>query len=218
MVQIIIYTLLISFIAISIHYYLVNRQLKSEIAQIEDELKIIVNENIRHRLLAPPYSYTKNICFQINKLCTNYQNDILSLKTSEKKYKDLMINLSHDVRTPLASMLGHLELLTESINESPSDNLSISLEVINRKALELTDFVEMLFQWTKLDANEEKFVFSSYDINEQSRMLISKWISFFDKNNIEYSFHIPEKEYRCSIDAAAYQRILDNLFKNILNH
>lgn len=218
MVQTITYFLLISFIAISIRYYLVNRQLKSEIAQIENELKLITSGNIRHRLLAQPYSATQNICFQINKLCTNYQNDILSLKTSEKKYKDLMINLSHDVRTPLASMLGHLELLTESINEFSSNTLSTSLEVINRKALELTDFVEMLFQWTKLDANEEKFSFSSYDINEQSRMLIGKWISIFDKNNIKYSFHIPEKEYHCTIDPTAYQRILDNLFKNILNH
>lgn len=204
--------------AISIRYYLINRQLRSEIYQIEKELNIIVNGNIRHRLLAQPYSSTRNICFQINKLCTKYQKDILSLKSSEKKYKDLMINLSHDVRTPLAAMLGHLELLTESISEFPSDSLSSSLEVINRKALELTDFVEMLFQWTKLDANEEKFVLSYYDLNEQSRMLIGKWISIFDTNKIEYSFHIPEEEYLCCIDITAYQRILDNLFKNILNH
>ena len=64
-----------------------------------------------------------------------------------------MINLSHDVRTPLASMLGHLELLTSSPDITPSNNLSASLDVINRKALELANFVEMLFQWTKLDAN-----------------------------------------------------------------
>ena len=98
------------------------------------------------------------------KLCCNYQNDISLLKKSEKKYKDLMINLSHDVRTPLASMLGHLELLTSSPDITPSNNLSASLDVINRKALELANFVEMLFQWTKLDANERKTFFISIRI------------------------------------------------------
>ncbi len=218
MLKFIIYIFLVSFIPISIHYYLANHKLKSEIEQIENELKIIVDGNIRHRLLAKPYSKTQNLCFQINKLCANYQNDILSLKTSERKYKDLMINLSHDVRTPLASMLGHLELLTDSMKKSPANPLSSSLEIINRKASELTDFVEMLFQWTKLDANEEKFSLSSVDINEQSRVLIGKWISIFDMNKIKYSFHIPETEYRCGIDVDAYERILNNLFKNILNH
>lgn len=118
---------------------------------------------------------------------------------------------------PLASMIGHLELLTDSLNNISLDNYS-SLEVINRKALELTNFIEMLFQWTKLDANEEKLTLSTFDITEQSRIIISKWITAFEKNNIEYSFSISEKKYLCILDATAYQRILDNIFKNILNH
>ena len=78
-------------------------------------------------------------------------------------------------------MLGHLELLTSSPDITPSNNLSASLDVINRKALELANFVEMLFQWTKLDANEEKLFLSPFDINEQSRIIISKWLHIFEK-------------------------------------
>lgn len=215
MIEIIIYILLLF---ISIHYFIANHHLKSELAQIETELKIIVDGNIRHRLLTSPYSSTKNICFQINELCSNYQKDILLLRNSEKKYKDLMVNLSHDVRTPLASMLGHLELLTDLSNDPLPNSLLSSLQIINRKALELSNFIEMLFQWTKLDANEEKISLESWDITEQSRILISKWIPIFDKNNINYSFFISEKEYICMIDVIAFQRIIDNLFKNILNH
>ena len=175
---------LLLFICLSIYYYILNRRLQSEISQIEDSLEISLSGNLHHRILVQPNAQTKNICFLINKLCCNYQNDISLLKKSEKKYKDLMINLSHDVRTPLASMLGHLELLTSSPDITPSNNLSASLDVINRKALELANFVEMLFQWTKLDANEA----------------------------------IPEKAFICIIDPVAYQRIIDNLFKNIVNH
>ena len=209
---------LLLFICLSIYYYILNRRLQSEISQIEDSLEISLSGNLHHRILVQPNAQTKNICFLINKLCCNYQNDISLLKKSEKKYKDLMINLSHDVRTPLASMLGHLELLTSSPDITPSNNLSASLDVINRKALELANFVEMLFQWTKLDANEEKLFLSPFDINEQSRIIISKWLHIFEKNSIKYKFAIPEKAFICIIDPVAYQRIIDNLFKNIVNH
>lgn len=209
---------LLLFICLSIYYYILNRRLQSEISQIEDSLEISLSGNLHHRILVQPNAQTKNICFLINKLCCNYQNDISLLKKTEKKYKDLMINLSHDVRTPLASMLGHLELLTSSPDITPSNNLSASLDVINRKALELANFVEMLFQWTKLDANEEKLFLSPFDINEQSRIIISKWLHIFEKNSIKYKFAIPEKAFICIIDPVAYQRIIDNLFKNIVNH
>lgn len=217
MFQLIMYLLFFFSIIITVHCVINNFHLKSEINQLEKELDIIIHENLRHRILVKPYSHTQNLCFQINELCALYQNDILSFKKSEKKYKNLMVNLSHDVRTPLASMIGHLELLTDSLNNVSLDKYA-SLEVINRKALELTNFIEMLFQWTKLDANEEKLTLSTFDITEQSRIIISKWITAFEKNNIEYSFSIPEKKYLCILDATAYQRILDNIFKNILNH
>lgn len=209
---------LLLFIFLSIYYYIIYRRLQSEISQIEGSLEILISGNLHHRILIQPNAHTKKICFLINKLSYNYQNDIFSLKKSEKKYKDLMINLSHDVRTPLASMLGHLELLTSSQDIPPSNNLSSSLDVINRKALELANFVEMLFQWTKLDANEEKLFLSPFDINEQSRIIISKWLPIFEKNNIQYKFCIPEKSFICILDPVAYQRIIDNLFKNIVNH
>lgn len=209
---------LLFFIILSMHYYFLNRRLKSEISQIETSLETLLSGNLYHRILIQPDAQTQTICYLINKLCRNYQNDIFSLKKSEKKYKDLMINLSHDVRTPLASVLGHLELLTSSPNTALSSDFSSSLDVINRKAFELADFVEMLFQWTKLDADQENLFLSPLDINEQSRILISKWISVFEKNNIKYTFCIPEERFICNMDPTAYQRIIDNLFKNIINH
>lgn len=217
MSQIILSLLLIVSVIICIHYIIDSFHLKSEIDQLEKDLEIIITENTRHKILVKPYSYTQNICFQINKLCSIHETEVILLKKEEKKYKNLMVNLSHDVRTPLASMIGHLELLTDSLNNVSYDIYS-SLEVINRKALDLTNFIEMLFQWTKLDANEEALFFSPSDINEQSRILISKWIFIFEMNHIEYSFSIPEEKYLCLLDDIAYQRILDNIFKNILNH
>ena len=61
--------------------------LQSEISQIEDSLEISLSGNLHHRILVQPNAQTKNICFLINKLCCNYQNDISLLKKSEKNIK-----------------------------------------------------------------------------------------------------------------------------------
>lgn len=192
--------------------------LKLELKRIESELSIIANGNIRHRILAFPTSSTKEIIFLINKLCTSYQADIMELKESERKYKDLMVNLSHDVRTPLASMLGYLELLSEIPQDTLPTDVSSSLDVINRKSTELAEFIEMLFQWTKLDANEETFIFNTIDITELSRTILSNWITALEKNNISFEFVIPDKEILLYTAPSAYERIINNLMKNIINH
>lgn len=215
----IIFIIIIFFLIIGIILLIYNQYiLKSELKRIESELSIITNGNIRHRILAFPTSSTKELIFLINKLCTSYQADIMELKESEQKYKDLMINLSHDVRTPLASMLGYLELLSEIPQDTLPTDVSSSLDVIHRKSIELAEFIEMLFQWTKLDANEENFIFSTIDITELSRTILGNWITPLEKNKIDYEFFIPNEMISFYTAPSAYERIINNLIKNIINH
>lgn len=54
-------------------------------------------------------------------------------------------------------------------------------------------------------------------MNNQESLSANGYI-FLKKNNIKYKFAIPEKVFICIIDPVAYQRIIDNLFKNIVNH
>lgn len=215
----IIFVIIIFFLIIGIILLIYNQYiLKSELKRIESELSIITNGNIRHRILAFPTSSTKELIFLINKLCTSYQADIMELKESEQKYKDLMINLSHDVRTPLASMLGYLELLSEIPQDTLPTDISSSLDVIHRKSIELAEFIEMLFHWTKLDANEENFIFSTIDITELSRTILGNWITPLEKNKIDYEFFIPNEMISFYTAPSAYERIINNLIKNIINH
>lgn len=127
-----------------------------------------------------------------------------------------MTSLSHDVKTPLASMVGYLEAVQEGLvtGDEKDDYIKVSLS----KAHYLKDFVEKLFDWVKLDSGEWKFSFADKDLNELTRNVISDWIPIFEEKHISYEIEIPEQECNIRIDENAYFRSLNNIINNIIVH
>ena len=146
----------------------------------------------------------------------NSQTQLIKQKQSEQAYKRLMTSISHDVKTPLASLVGYLEAIESKIvaGEEKDEYVHVAFE----KACYLKHFVENLFEWVKLDSGEQIFRFELLDLNEVSRNIIADWISVLENSNFEYEFDIPEMEYLMRIDVNAYSRILNNLLQNVLIH
>ena len=86
------------------------------------------------------------------------------LKQSEQAYKRLMTSLSHDVKTPLASLFGYLDAVENGLVAGKEKEAYIHIAV--EKACHLKHFVEALFEWVKLDTKEQVFHFELCDFNE----------------------------------------------------
>lgn len=127
-----------------------------------------------------------------------------------------MTSLSHDVKTPLASLVGYLEAIEKNIVTGKEKEEYI--EVAIGKAYSLKDFTERLFEWVKLDAGEQIFHFEVCDVNELSRSIAADWIIIIENNNFDYEIDIPETECFARIDVNSYTRILNNLFQNVISH
>lgn len=127
-----------------------------------------------------------------------------------------MTSLSHDVKTPLASLVGYLEAVENKI--VIGEERDEYIHVAHEKAHYMKSFVENLFEWVKLDSGEQIFHFEKFDLNELSRNIIADWIPVLESNHFEYEFVIPETEYFIRIDVNAYTRVLNNLFQNIIIH
>lgn len=192
------------------------KRVQVQLALIEDALEDIRKGNLNRRILATKSDLTRQICYGINEIALNSQVQLTQQKQAEQAYKSLMTGLSHDVKTPLASLVGYLEAIeTGLVTGKEKDEY---IQVASDKAHRLKDFVTALFEWVKLDAGEQIFHFEDADINELSRNIIADWIPIFEKANLKYDIEIPEDEYRIRVDANAYMRILGNLLQNILVH
>ncbi|MCC0652075.1 sensor histidine kinase [Clostridioides sp. ES-S-0001-03] len=213
-----VYLLFAFALALIIIVYLVSIlwRVRTQLALIKYALEDIKNGNLNRRVLTRKSDITRQICYDINEIAINGQSQLIQQKQSEQAYKQLMTSLSHDVKTPLASLVGYLEAIeTDIVVGEEKDEY---IHVAYNKAQHLKHFVENLFEWVKLDSREQIFHFELFDLNELSRNIIADWVPILEKCHFEYEIDIPETEYAMHIDVNAYTRILNNLLQNIIRH
>ena len=202
--------LVILYLAAKLH------RVREQLALIKDALADIKAGNLNRRVLARENDMTKQICYDINEIALANQARFIQQKQADQSYKRLMTSLSHDVKTPLASLVGYLEAIENGmvVGEEKEEYL----RVISDKAHRLKEFVISLFEWVKLDAKEQVFHFELSDLNELTRSIIADWVPTLENSRLEYEIEIPENECSARIDANAFTRILNNLFQNIMVH
>lgn len=191
-------------------------KVSEQLSIIEGSLIDIKKGNWNRRILVDENDLTKKICYSINDIAMNSQAQFIQLKQSEQAYKRLMTSLSHDVKTPLTSLVGYLEAINEEFvtGVEQDEYLGIALN----KAHHLRSFIESLFDWVKLDAKEQVFQLEQQDINELTRDLLADWIPTFEENHFDYNIDISDNECFIQLDQNAYMRIINNLLQNAILH
>lgn len=188
------------------------RQLQDACAVLDD----IAAGNLERRIVAEQGNMAAELCYKINEIVISYKEELLKLRRSEQAYKQLVTSLSHDIRTPLATLLGYLEAVSQDIvTGTERDEYTASAL---RKAYDLKNYVDILFEWLKLEAGERKFYFEQTDIHEITRHVIADFIPSIEKHGIEYEFDIPDDVLTLPLDRSAYTRIASNLIGNVLAH
>ena len=198
--------------------YLLTRlhRVRGQLSLIKDALMDIKSGNLNRRVLVRESDMTKQICYDINEIAMSSQSRLIQQKQSEQAYKRLMTSLSHDVKTPLASLVGYLEAVESKMVTGAEQEEYI--RVAAEKAHHLKEFVTVLFEWVKRDAGEQIFHFELCDLNELSRNIMADWVPLLESHDLTYEIEIPETEYMTRVDSTAYTRILNNLLQNILTH
>ena len=212
------YLFIVLCFSLVINLYLVLKLLRvrQQLALINDVLADMKAGNLNRRVLVHENDMTKQICYDINRIASESQARLIQQKQAEQSYKRLMTSLSHDVKTPLASLVGYLEAVESKMVTGAEQEEYI--RVATEKAHHLKDFVTALFEWVKLDAGEQIFHFEVCDLNELSRNIMADWVPLLENHDLSYEIEIPETEYMTRVDPTAYTRILNNLLQNILTH
>ncbi len=155
-----------------------------------------------------------DINYELNSILEKNREQFVKLQRAENASQQLLTDLSHDVRTPLASLTGYLE----SLDSQTAKDKEEYIHVAYRKALDLQELIDMLFQWFKLASHEQLYQMKVYDVNELTREIIIDHIPAFEKNQISFSVNITEDEWFIKVDRVAYARIINNLLSNAMKH
>lgn len=205
--------LLVLFIILLLfHIYKIRKSLQDMVKILDD----IYAGNLDRRLLVNPNTEVSNLVYKINEIVISDKNKLLELNKALAAYKRIVTSLSHNIRTPLSSLIGYLEVLEK--NKVKKDERQLFLQISKRKALDLNDYIQTLFEWLKLESGEWVYELKKNDICELTRLILAEWIIKFEQNNIDFEFEIPEEAMYLSIDKKAFTRIINNLLINIVKH
>lgn len=192
------------------------RNVRLKLSEISETLDDIAQGNSNRKILAKPSDMTSSICYKMNDIVNEFRGQVIDLKKAEETNKQLMTSLSHDVRTPLTTLIGYLDAAQKGI--VAGEEREEYIETARLRAHDMKDYVDVLFEWFKLNSNEETFTIREVELAELTRNLLKDWIPIFESSRLDFDIDIPEKRIEVDLDTDAYSRILNNLIQNVVSH
>ena len=192
------------------------RRVKKEISEIADALEDIKNGNGNRRILAETHELVAPLAYAINDIILSYEKRLSACHQTDETNRQLMTSLSHDVRTPLTTLIGYLDAAHKGIVDGKERDDYI--ETARRKAHDLKEYIDVLFDWFKLGSDEFSMNIAEIDLTELTRNILIDWIPIFEDTQVGFTIDIPEQPFRVQIDPDGYMRILNNLIQNVISH
>ena len=192
------------------------RRVKKQIAEMSDVLVDVKNGNGNRRILSATNELTAPLAYEINEIVVSYESRLSTVRQTEETNRQLMTSLSHDVRTPLTTLIGYLDAAHKGIVTGKDRDDYI--ETARRKAHDLKEYIDVLFDWFKLNSNEFAMDINIVEAAELTRNILIDWIPIFEDKQIDYNIDIPEQPFRVKLDTDGYMRILNNLIQNVISH
>lgn len=208
-------SVVIAVLAMLISIFLVQR-VKKQITEMTDALMDVKSGNGNRRILSVANELVAPLAYEINEIVVSYESRLSTVRQTEETNRQLMTSLSHDVRTPLTTLIGYLDAAHKGIVTGKDRDDYI--ETARRKAHDLKEYIDVLFDWFKLNSNEFAMDINIVEAAELTRNILIDWIPIFEDKQIDYNIDIPEQPFRVKLDTDGYMRILNNLIQNVISH
>ncbi|NFN14269.1 HAMP domain-containing histidine kinase [Clostridium botulinum] len=211
---------IISFLGIAIFLItfvsLVNRKVKY-IKFLTKEVKVIKDEGFGKTIKVKGKDELSELCQSINDMSLELRKKIDNEKIIEKNKNELITSVSHDLRTPLTSIIGYVDLLkkNEFNDKEKFDNY---IEVIDERTKSLNRLINELFEYTKLTSHDIKLNYSRLEIVSLIEQMVGEYTPIFNKENLEVIKDITDKDIFINADIEKIVRVLENLLTNAIKY
>lgn len=189
---------------------------KRRISYMKKTIEDILGGQDGVRLLTDKADALGSLMYKTNELIDSYRQQKQNYEKEQLSKKKLLANLSHDVRTPLVSVVGYLEAVVQ--DRVDEKNKVDYIETALAKAYALKEQVNQLFEFVQSDANEIKFNLERLDLCELLRQIMIDFLPIIEKEQLNIETDIPDRELFIVADKSAVTRVFQNLIRNSLMH
>lgn len=186
-----------------------------EIKRINQQVKRVISGNLNTRILVRVDGFISELACNFNKVIETLQKTRENQITLEESRRKLMANISHDIRTPLTSIIGYVDAIKDGVAASEEEKLEY-LEIISSKSKNLKQLIDEIFYMAKLDSDDIEMNFQVQDISEIIRECIIAFLPEINKKEMELKVNMPEDKALVYGDKLSITRIFNNIIKNAI--
>lgn len=186
------------------------------ILSIEEEMEYIKTGDFHHTIPYKGNDEITDLARQLNHLRNALYDNMIKEEEARTANYELVTAMSHDLRTPLTSLLGYLDILSMKIYKS-DEARDEYIEKSKRKAEQIKELSDKLFNHFLVYSKDEELQLHLISNDEFIQIL-----SFYQDDLKEYKFEvltkIENKQWKMMGDEAILQRVFDNIFSNIMKY
>ncbi|MFB6649694.1 sensor histidine kinase [Bacillus toyonensis] len=153
----------------------------------------------------------------INYMSKELEHTFEQERRLERTKNELITNVSHDLRTPLTSVIGYIDLLKRGQYNSKTQ-LQEYLETTYSKSQRLKYLIDELFEYTRLSGIDANLNFNEVDLSGLLEQIVGEYIPIFEKESLNVQKSITEETIPIFMDVEKMVRVYENLFMNAIKY
>lgn len=190
-------------------YYFLKREMKRVTKQLQVQTEKKVDLSFFDQDL-------EQLAVEINQQIDLTKQAGAEKRRTENELKQAIANISHDIRTPMTSILGYIQFLEAS--ELSDTERAKYTQIVKDSAMRLKILLEDFFELSIIESTDYPLKIETIKMN---RLVLDVLVGFYEQfkqRHLEPSVHIPDNPINIKADPSAVKRVIENLISNAIKH
>ena len=187
-----------------------------EISMINEKLRNLDSDKIDYSMIEDGSKEIIELIKLINNIKNNYENAVEETLRNERLKTELISNVSHDLRTPLTSIINYVNILqSEAVTEEERKEY---LKILEHKSKKLKSLIDDLFEMSKINSGKIKINKEKIDIMSLLHQSIGEYSFMYEDKEIEFIVNSDEEQIFINLDGKMMSRAIENVLINALKY
>ncbi|WP_460299696.1 HAMP domain-containing sensor histidine kinase [Clostridium botulinum] len=203
----------IIYIVLLIRYLFKKADYLNEILKATEEMSY---GNLDYVIKENGESALGKIAHNINNMKDGYKKSLEEQVKSERLKTELITNVSHDLKTPLTSIINYIDLLKKE--DLSKDEINGYISVLDRKSKRLKSLIEDLFEASKMSSGAVELNIEKINVTALLKQSIAEFEEKITKSSLELKFKYDNNKTYANLDGKKTWRVFENLINNIIKY
>lgn len=210
-------SIIIGLVLFIIFFFIFTKKSIYYLEEINLGLKLIAGGNLNNKIPIRTEDELGQLASNINSMSQHLKKSIEEERNADKTKNELITNVSHDLRTPLTSIIGYLGLIS---NDEYKDEVSLRyyIDIAYNKSLELQSLIDELFEFTKISYGGIKLNKEKIDIGQLIEQLVEEFIPTLNNAGVECRITSANEKSIIMGDGNLLVRVFENLLSNAIRY